>query len=208
MNTHNALVDKDTHVIREIQNFEFPVDIVSVIPPFAGTRWMEGFADAAVGDAIFEGILYHRPEYALSFESTLPGWVIDTARQLEDAKTARIAAVDARTMNLILAGFDYEIGGTKYHFGYDATDQGNFTKAAVSATLALTQNQQNYRQAWRGWVNDMPHTLSLTAAEFIGLAIFAGKDHQEGLLASGWALTEQVRAAATIEEVETIGDER
>lgn len=127
---------------------------------------------------------------------------------LDAVKERRIAEVDARTSALILAGFDYDIAGSVYRFGYSAEDQGNFTKAAVSATLALINNQAEYRQPWRGWGGDVPHTLSLTAQEFLALATYAGKDHQERCLASGWTLTEAIRNAATVEEVKAIVDDR
>ncbi|MCD8350090.1 MAG: hypothetical protein LUC93_05690 [Planctomycetaceae bacterium] len=135
-------------------------------------------------------------------------WIDVCTPTLADVKAARIDSTDARTVELILAGFDYQVSDVFYHFGYSLEDQGNFTKAALSAALAMIQGNVDYRQSWRGWTGGVPHTLSFTATEFVALATYAGKTHQENCLASGWAITERIRNAATVEEVESIVDDR
>lgn len=135
-------------------------------------------------------------------------WEEMQTRSLEEIKIEKIKDIDVRTAELILAGFKYEFDGQVYHFGYSADDQGNFTKAALSAALAMIQGNTDYRQSWRGWVGDSPHTLVFTATEFIALAMHAGKTHQENCLASGWAITELIRNAASAEDVEAIVDGR
>ncbi len=135
-------------------------------------------------------------------------WEQLSTPSLMEVKVWRIAEVDTRTADLILSGFDFQVDNVTYHFGYSYEDQGNFTKAALSAALAMIQGNVDYRQPWRGWTGDVPHTLSFTATEFVALATHAGKTHQENCLASGWALTERIRNATTIEEVESIVDDR
>ena len=126
---------------------------------------------------------------------------------LADVKAAKIAAIDANTSRLILAGFDYEVAGTAYRFGYDAEDQGNFTKATLAATLSIVM-QQPFGQPWRGWRDGEPNTLMLDAQGMIALATFAGVNHQQGLLQSGWDLTAHVRECGTLAEVEAVVDDR
>lgn len=128
-------------------------------------------------------------------------------RDLGEVKDAKIAEIDAKTMQAIMSGFDYDIGGVTYHFGYDKTDQENFTAATLAATLSII-SQQPFVQPWRGWVGDVPHEITLNAQGMVALATFAGKTHKQGLLASGWALTNAVRTATTIAEVEAIVDDR
>lgn len=156
------------------------------------------------GDAFVEGAIYPQPKYASSFNLETRKWLIDEEAALPQEKEFHIEAENEKTMAKILAGFEYTIQGQEYHFGYDLTDQGNFTKAAVAATLSLMQQNAAFRQAWRGWIGDAPHTLSLTAMEFLGLATYAGKDHQEGCLAAGWLRTERIRAAGSLAELEEI----
>ena len=133
---------------------------------------------------------------------------VNIEMSLDDLKAAKIASVDENTRLLILSGFDFDVKDKTYHFGYDAEDQGNFTKAAVAATLALVTQNADFRQPWRGWLGGEPCTLSLTATEFLALATYGGKDHQEGILASGWAITNAIRNATTPEAVEEIVDTR
>ena len=57
------------------------------------------------------------------------------------------------------------------------------------------------------WIGDTPHTLSLTAMEFLGLATYASKDHQEGCLGAGWLRTERIRNATTLAALEEIANE-
>lgn len=120
----------------------------------------------------------------------------------------KIASINRNTKDLIVAGFDYEIDGQSYHFGYDETDQANFTKGALSATIALTQGDDSFRQSWRGWIADEPYTLSLTASGFLALATYAGKEHQEKILSDGWQIQEVVRAMTDADEVLNFMDPR
>ena len=128
-------------------------------------------------------------------------------RDLETERQNKIDAIDNRTMSLITDGFDYDIAGTRYHFGYDKTDQENFTAATLAAALSMMLSQP-FVQSWRGWVGDVPHEITLDALGMVAIATYAGKTHKQGLLASGWALTNAARAAVTLEELDAIIDER
>ncbi|MCD7897308.1 MAG: hypothetical protein LUG50_11640 [Planctomycetaceae bacterium] len=143
-----------------------------------------------------------------TWEELTATWEEMTTLSLDQIKEKKIAEVDTSTAALILKGFDYSIGDITFHFGYSVEDQGNFTKAALSAALAMIQGDTEFRQAWRGWHDGLPKTLLFTATEFIALAMYAGKTHQENCLASGWAITEQIRNAVTVEAVEAITDDR
>lgn len=140
----------------------------------------------AIGDALING--------------KLPGPKVLT---LEEVRALKLAAIAAETGAAITHGFFYEIQGQPYFFSYDTTDQGNFTKASVSATLALTQGIP-WTQIWRGWQGETPHILTLSLQEFLGLATYAGKDHQESCLAAGWARQDAAMKAQTINELESI----
>lgn len=126
---------------------------------------------------------------------------------LDDLKERKIREIDANTSRLILAGFDHEVAGVTYHFGYDADDQGNFTKATLAATLSIIR-QLPFAQPWRGWTAGSPHTLTLDAAGMVALATFAGVNHQQGLLSSGWDLTQAVREAEDFAELDAVQDGR
>ena len=55
---------------------------------------------------------------------------------LEDKIAEAIKKVDKVTETNILAGFDYEVDGTKYHFSYDVLDQCNFSQMISDAILS------------------------------------------------------------------------
>lgn len=181
--------------LRDPEEVGLPVEIFVPLPD-----------EAKTGYAFFDSVVYPCPAHGDRFDESIPGWSL-VENALEMIKAEKIASIDTRTMELITAGFDYEVDGEVYYFGYDETDQNNFTAAAVAANLALTL-KQNFSQTWRGWQGDTPYTLSFDTQGFVALASHAGMVHKQGLLSSGWDLTNRVRAAESIEEVELILDER
>lgn len=57
---------------------------------------------------------------------------------VQDKIEEYIKKVDTWTNMKILKGFDYEVGGVMYHFGYDLYDQSNFAQANSKAIMSLT----------------------------------------------------------------------
>lgn len=218
-----AKVNKSTSLVIEVISFPGAIDMDSMIPLDPGEKWDACPKGTRQGDAILNGSLYAKPDHAVEFNPETPGWTINLSSLLVQAKAQKIAAIDARTSEMILAGFDFQVpagtlteidgkqvdvGGETYRFNYSAEDQANFTDGVLACTLAMQTGDAVFRQSWRGWQGDRPFVLSFTASAFIALTTYAKMNHKQGKLASGWAITDAIRAATTVEEVEAIVDDR
>ena len=128
-------------------------------------------------------------------------------RTFGEKKANRIAEVNGKTSELILAGFDCQVGEETYRFGYGIEDQANLTAAAVAATLSLVKGEE-YSHVLRGWRDDAPHSLTFDARGLTDLAQYAETNHKQALLAGGRELTDALRAAGTEAELDAVVDDR
>ena len=134
---------------------------------------------------------------------------------LENVKARKLAAIDAETSAVILAGFECEATppdtGTPelLHFSYDEFDQQNFADAALSMQLVTTSGDIPTSTPWnayRGHTADSKGELvilNLTAETFLPIYA-AALNHKATQMAIGGQRKAAVAAAQTVEEVEAI----
>ena len=124
---------------------------------------------------------------------------------LEEVKAAKVAQIDAETSAAIIAGFDYEVDGTSYHFNYDAFDQQNFVDTASMCQLALAGTPGLPSSvAWNSYTVPGGELVQQTfdAAGFLTLYTSGAMAHKAARMAEGGARKAKVAAAQTVEEVE------
>ena len=135
---------------------------------------------------------------------------------LEQAKTKKIAVIDAQTSSAITAGFEYEIDpgtGTaeSLHFSYDSFDQQNFADSANVAALTIS-GVEGLPSAvtWNAYRNYTADTggelvrLTLDPTAFLGLYTDGALAHKAAKMEAGGRRKAAVEAATTIEEVEAV----
>ena len=138
----------------------------------------------------------------------LPEGAITTKpeKTLEAVKQVKIYHIDNDTTTSILAGFDYEIEGIKYHFSYDSFDQQNFSDTANMCQLALSGTEGLPTSVtWNSYLADgtlVQHTFD--AQSFLTLYTAGAMQHKATQMAIGGQRKAAVQAATTIEEVEAI----
>lgn len=133
---------------------------------------------------------------------------------LEQAKTKKIAVIDAQTSSAITAGFEYEIDpgtGTaeSLHFSYDSFDQQNFADSANVAALTIS-GVEGLPSAvtWNAYRNYTADTggelvrLTLDPTAFLGLYTGGALAHKAAKMEAGGRRKAAVEAATTIDEVE------
>lgn len=182
------------------------------IPRWNGTAW-EQVEDHKGKEGFVDGKPYTIKEYG-----PLPeGWS-DTPPPptLDEAKAAKIAAIDAQTSSAILAGFDYEIdagtGTTEaLHFSYDSFDQQNFADSANVAIMAQSGGKglpaSVTWNAYRDWTPEKGGKLvrlTLDPVEFLALYTGGALTHKAAKMEEGGRRKAAVDAAMTLEEVEAI----
>lgn len=86
-----------------------------------GDTWQTEAREMKDLGALPDGALLERPE-----------------KSLEELKADKVIQIDSETSAAILAGFEYNIDGTSYHFSYDSFDQQNFSDTANMCQLALS----------------------------------------------------------------------
>lgn len=124
---------------------------------------------------------------------------------LDEAKVAKVAQIDAETSAAIIAGFDYSINGTPYHFSYDAFDQQNFVDTASMCQLALAGTPGLPSSVtWNSYTVPGGELVQQTfdAASFLTLYTAGAMAHKAAKMAEGGARKTKVAAAETVEEVE------
>lgn len=130
----------------------------------------------------------------------------EEAERLERLKDAKIAQIDAETSAAILAGFDYTVGDTVYHFSYDAFDQQNFSDTANMCQLALAGTEGLPTSVtWNSYLPD--GTLvqqTFNAESFLALYTAGAMQHKVTQMMIGGERKAKVRDAETAEEVEAI----
>ena len=135
---------------------------------------------------------------------------------LEQAKTKKIAVIDAQTSSAITAGFEYEIDpgtGTaeSLHFSYDSFDQQNFADSANVAALTIS-GVEGLPSAvtWNAYRNYTADTggelvrLTLDPTAFLGLYTGGALAHKAAKMEAGGRRKAAVEAATTIDEVEAV----
>jgi hypothetical protein len=181
------------------------------IPHWTGTAW-----EQVEDHKGLEGYLNGKP-YTIKDYGPLPeGWS-DTPPPptLEEARAAKIAAIDAETSAAILAGFDYAIDGRTLHFSYDTHDQQNFADTANAATLAMMGVPGVPGSVtWNGWEIKKDAAgketarslvrLSLTPETFLALYMGGALTHKGTQMEIGGTRKAAAEAAATVEELEAI----
>ena len=135
---------------------------------------------------------------------------------LEQAKTKKIAVIDAQTSSAITAGFEYEIDpgtGTaeSLHFSYDSFDQQNFADSANVAALTISGVEGLPSSVtWNAYRNYTADTggelvrLTLDPTAFLALYTGGALAHKAAKMEEGGRRKAAVEAATTIEEVEAV----
>ena len=156
--------------------------------------------EALEHDVFYNKTLFPRPEFALEFDAAIPGWVIDTEAALAHATAAAVAAIDARTQELIAGGFEY--AGARF----------SMSEAAQRNWIALASGLANAMLPFPLTVSILGETSHVlqSANELKALlaAYLAYQADPSQPLAAGRALKERVTAAATVAEVEAVVDDR
>ena len=127
-------------------------------------------------------------------------------KSLEELKADKVFQIDAETSAAILAGFDYIIKGTSYHFSYDSFDQQNFSDTANMCQLALAGTHGLPTSVvWNSYLPD--GTLvqqTFDAQSFLALYTAGAMQHKATQMTIGGQRKAQVWAAQTKEEIEAI----
>lgn len=125
---------------------------------------------------------------------------------LEELKEQKIRQIDAETSAAILAGFDYTINGTSYHFSYDSFDQQNFSDTANMCQLAIAGTEGIPASVvWNSYLED--GTLvqqTFDAQSFLALYTAGAMQHKATQMTIGGQRKAKVWAAQTKEEIEAI----
>ena len=136
-----------------------------------------------------EGALLERPE-----------------KSLEELKADKVSQIDAETSAAILAGFDYTINGTSYHFSYDSFDQQNFSDTANMCQLAIAGTEGIPASVvWNSYLEDgtLVHQ-TFGAQSFLALYTAGAMAHKATQMTIGGQRKAKVWAAQTKEEIEAI----
>ena len=127
-------------------------------------------------------------------------------KSLAEIKADKVSQIDAETSAAILAGFDYTINGTSYHFSYDSFDQQNFSDTANMCQLALAGTPGLPTSVvWNSYLPD--GTLvqqTFDAQSFLALYTAGAMQHKATQMAIGGQRKAKVWAAQTKEEIEAI----
>ena len=126
--------------------------------------------------------------------------------ELGEVKAAKIAKIDAETSAAIIAGFDYEVNGTPYHFSYDAFDQQNFVDTVSMCQLALAGTPGLPASVtWNSYTVPGGELVQQTfdAASFLKLYTAGAMVHKAACMAEGGERKAKVAVAQTVEDVES-----
>lgn len=127
------------------------------------------------------------------------------APTLDDLRKVKKARIDAETSASILAGFDYAVDGTAYHFSYALDDQQNFSDTA-NVCLMKQAGMSGLPDAvtWNGYTVPGKDLVRLTFDAPGFLALYAGgaMKHKNETMQRGGERKAAVEAATTPEEVE------
>lgn len=155
-------------------------------------------AEVKVGDAYYKKTWYAAPRFAVpfSFDPKTKKWEVDLAR----AKEERIAEIDAKTARLIESGFDF--GGERFSMSEAA--QKNWNALGTGFALGMIPFPYPISTASEGsYILESETALR----QFLGAYMLYQADPAKPL-GSGRILKERVSAAATIEEIDAVVDDR
>ena len=131
----------------------------------------------------------------------------DRPPTLDEAKAAKLVIIDAETSAAILAGFEYPVDGTGYHFSYDTFDQQNFADTANVCILKL-QGVAGLPDSvtWNAYTVPDGELVRLTfdAAAFLALYTGGAMTHKNTKMQEGGMRKATVEAATTLAEVEAV----
>ncbi|SBV99022.1 hypothetical protein KL86DPRO_11494 [uncultured delta proteobacterium] len=162
------------------------------------------------------GWLNGEPYTITDFGPPPDGWSATPAPPaLEEARAAKLAAIDAETSAAILAGFEYTVDGRTLHFSYDANDQQNFADSA-NASLLSKMGVPNVPESvtWNGWeeakdeagavVSRSLVRLVLTPDTFLALYTGGALAHKAARMETGGQRKAAAEAATTLEELQAV----
>jgi hypothetical protein len=197
------LPNNSTRTVPEVRN--------GYIPHWMGTAW-----EQVENHKGREGYMDGKPFTIKTYGPLPDGWS-DTPPPptLEEARAAKLAAIDAETSAAILAGFTYTIdagnGPEPLHFSYDSFDQQNFADTANVAIMAQSGTKGLPTSVtWNAYRDWTPETggelarLTLNPAEFLALYTEGAIAHKAAQMELGGQRKAAVEAASSIEEVEAI----
>lgn len=166
--------------------------------PIEGTGtayWLPG--DTWQSDARYMKELGPLPEGAVT---------VRPKKSLEELKADKVSQIDAETSAAILAGFEYIIDETSYHFSYDSFDQQNFSDTANMCQLALAGTPGLPTSVvWNSYLPD--GTLvqqTFDAQSFLALYTAGAMQHKATQMTIAGQRKAKVWAAQTKEEIEAI----
>ena len=122
---------------------------------------------------------------------------------LEELKTAKKAQIDAETSAAILAGFDYAVDDTTYHFSYALDDQQNFSDTA-NVCLMKQAGMPGLPDSvtWNAYTPDGDMVrLTFDAPGFLALYAGGAMKHKNETMQRGGERKAAVEAAATADEI-------
>lgn len=127
-------------------------------------------------------------------------------KSLAEIKADKVSQIDAETSAAILAGFDYTINGTFYHFNYDSFDQQNFSDTANMCQLALAGTPGLPTSVvWNSYLPDGTLVQQMFDAQsFLALYTAGAMQHKATQMTIGGQRKAKVWAAQTKEEIEAI----
>lgn len=134
---------------------------------------------------------------------------------LEEARAAKLAAIDRETSAAILVGFDFGVDGRTLHFSYDGHDQQNFADTANAATLArLGLPGLPPSVTWNGWeimrdeegreLSRSLVRLSFDPDSFLALYLAGALAHKATQMEAGGLRKAAAESAASLEELEAV----
>ena len=166
--------------------------------PIEGTGtayWLPG--DTWQSDARYMKELGPLPEGAVT---------VRPKKSLEELKADKVSQIDAETSAAILAGFEYIIDETSYHFSYDSFDQQNFSDTANMCQLALAGTPGLPTSVvWNSYLPD--GTLvqqTFDAQSFLALYTAGAMQHKATQMTIGGQRKAKVWEAQTKEEIEAL----
>ena len=127
-------------------------------------------------------------------------------KNLEELKVDKVSQIDAETSAAIIAGFDYTINGTSYHFSYDSFDQQNFSDTANMCQLAISGAEGLPTSVtWNSYLSDGTLVQQIfDANKFLELYVKGAMAHKATQMAIGGQRKAAVQLANTEEELDAI----
>lgn len=123
---------------------------------------------------------------------------------LEELKAAKKARIEAETSAAILAGFDYAVDDTTYHFSYALDDQQNFSDTA-NVCLMKQAGMPGLPDSvmWNAYTvpDGELERLTFDAPGFLALYAGGAMKHKNETMQRGGERKAAVEAAATADEI-------